>query len=409
MSINFNDQASYSDFLRDATNTATLPTDGEAPGWRGANAQQMAAEIMALQYVIGLPGLREGVAPAWGNHTAVGIATSSLTSVVFTATQSSLVIGSMIAGAAPTSTGFRRVMANPAGPTVTVDRPFDTNLIAEQVYIHGTIAKNINTVISSVAYPPGHLNGFTLANGTDATNDIDVTAGTARDSSNAVNMVGSAMTKQIDASWAAGTNQGGLFTGTASNTTYYFFAIYKDADASIDYGFDTSSTAANKPAGYSYYVLLGVGGRRGGVNTPFILSGTEDLVLYGHAGYAATNTQAPRFSTAIENGGVATILFTYHDDSAAGANIEILLPCEITISYQTASSASGVGVFISKNPSNQNAMPSDAEMIACQSAIAVSLAGSRKFIKGDRIRIWHSNTNGISANTTFLSMLARKI
>lgn len=101
--------------------------------------------------------------------------------------------------------------------------------------------------------------GMTISNnGSDANNDIDIAAGSKFDSTGVIAINGSAMTKRLDASWAAGTNQGGLFSGSKANSTwYYVHVIRKDSDGSIDVGFDTSATAANKPAGYTYYRRIG--------------------------------------------------------------------------------------------------------------------------------------------------------
>lgn len=92
-------------------------------------------------------------------------------------------------------------------------------------------------------------------NGSDTAHDIDFTAGRIADTTGAELLVlASAMTKQIDAAWGVGNNQGGLFSGTvATSTTYYCFLIESNADQSIDCGFDTSSTAANIPGGYTKY------------------------------------------------------------------------------------------------------------------------------------------------------------
>ena len=92
-------------------------------------------------------------------------------------------------------------------------------------------------------------------NGSDTAHDIDFTAGRIADTTGAELLVlASAMTKQIDAAWTSGNNQGGLFSGSvANNTTYYCFLIEANADQSIDCGFDTSSTAANIPTGYTKY------------------------------------------------------------------------------------------------------------------------------------------------------------
>jgi hypothetical protein len=94
-------------------------------------------------------------------------------------------------------------------------------------------------------------NPITIANNaTDANNDINFSAGNAPldDGSNQV-LLTSTLIKRLDASWTAGTNQGGLFSGTkAINTRYYLFAITNGTI--IDAGFDTSPTGANIPAGY---------------------------------------------------------------------------------------------------------------------------------------------------------------
>jgi len=104
------------------------------------------------------------------------------------------------------------------------------------------------------------IGGLVLANnGSDANNDIDIAAGAAADSTNAYMLrLSSTMTKRMDASWAAGTNQGGMFTGSESASTWYHVCLIRaDADGSIDAGFDTSTTCANKPAGYTAYRLIG--------------------------------------------------------------------------------------------------------------------------------------------------------
>lgn len=103
------------------------------------------------------------------------------------------------------------------------------------------------------------ISGCTLANGTDANNDIDFGAGFCIDSTRTYGLRTTAtMVKQLDAAWAAGTAAGGLFSGTKANSTvYHCFRIRKDSDGSIDHGFDTSVTAANIPAGYTYFRRLG--------------------------------------------------------------------------------------------------------------------------------------------------------
>lgn len=109
------------------------------------------------------------------------------------------------------------------------------------------------------AFGRGYIDGLILANGTDADHDINIAAGECRDSTNTYNLINTAtLVKQIDAAWAAGSAAGGLFSGAVANATWYHvFLIRKDSDGTIDAGFDTSVTAANKPAGYSTYRRIG--------------------------------------------------------------------------------------------------------------------------------------------------------
>jgi len=93
---------------------------------------------------------------------------------------------------------------------------------------------------------------ITSNNAIDSVNDIDISAGYAADSSGNVFVSPSVMVKRLDAAWAAGTNQGGLFTGSkTANTTYHIIAIRNDTTRVVDFGFDTSVTGANKPSGWT--------------------------------------------------------------------------------------------------------------------------------------------------------------
>lgn len=107
---------------------------------------------------------------------------------------------------------------------------------------------------SSGVLPTGHIFGLTLSNNAiDATNDIDIAVGKARDSTDAADLaLASGMTKRLDAAWAAGTGNGGLDSGVkASSTTYHLWLILKDSDGSADVLFSTSASAPTMPSGYT--------------------------------------------------------------------------------------------------------------------------------------------------------------
>lgn len=100
---------------------------------------------------------------------------------------------------------------------------------------------------------------ITIANNaTDANNDIDFSGGVLQFFDGTGQAVATALIKRLDANWAAGTNQGGLFTGSkAADTTYHAFAIYNPTTNAYDAGFDTSVVAANRPDGFTKYKRVG--------------------------------------------------------------------------------------------------------------------------------------------------------
>ncbi len=77
--------------------------------------------------------------------------------------------------------------------------------------------------------PRTYQSGCTLSNGTDATNDINISPGKWRDSTDAVDIiVSTALGKQLDANWAAGGTTGspaGMRNSAASiaNATYHLY------------------------------------------------------------------------------------------------------------------------------------------------------------------------------------------
>lgn len=118
-----------------------------------------------------------------------------------------------------------------------------------------------NRIPSIGALPRGHIGGLIISNnGTDGDHDIDVAAGAARDNANATDITLSAITKQIDATWAAGTNAGGLsssLTAPANDTWYHVFAII--VGGSADVGFDTDISASNLVTDHSATAFRRIG------------------------------------------------------------------------------------------------------------------------------------------------------
>ncbi len=195
---------------------------------------------------------------------------------------------------------FKAGSANTGAATINVDslgakairRIGDSALSAGDIAANGVYLLRYDTTYNgaagawillnsgSVYFPTGHLYGLTLSNnGTDATNDIDIAAGTARDSTDSANMVlASALTKRLDATWAVGTNEGMLASGAAiADTTYHIFLIKRTDTGVVDIAADTSVTganvAANTDAAYTLRRRIGSILRESGSIVPFFQTG----------------------------------------------------------------------------------------------------------------------------------------
>lgn len=148
---------------------------------------------------------------------------------------------------------------------------------------------------SSPPIPMDSKVGGTLSNNTgDATNDIDITAGKRRNSTDAVNMTLTALTKRLDANWAAGTNQGMRNSAAAiTDTTYDIYAAATAAQIAAGtcdyyaYNAATSVTVATvlaalqaETGGGSYLYLRRIGSivRAGATILGFVQDG-DDFML----------------------------------------------------------------------------------------------------------------------------------
>ena len=95
-------------------------------------------------------------------------------------------------------------------------------------------------------------NPITISNGTDSDHDIDFTTGNFNFDDGTGQAVATALTKQIDSSWVAGDNAGGLDTGSvAADTTYYMFAIWNPTTSTADFLFSASLSSPTLPSGYT--------------------------------------------------------------------------------------------------------------------------------------------------------------
>ena len=127
----------------------------------------------------------------------------------------------------------------------------------------------------------GIIGGLRITNdGTDAAHDLGVAVGFARDYADAVNLsLTGALIKRIDASWAVGTNNGGLDTGSVGASALYGVYLIRRSDTGVvDVLFSLDTTAAlatgTKPTNYDQWRLIGLCWTNGSSNlSPMLQTG----------------------------------------------------------------------------------------------------------------------------------------
>lgn len=100
----------------------------------------------------------------------------------------------------------------------------------------------------------GDISGLVPSNNSGApTTTVDMSAGSCRDATDAYNLsLAATFSKRINATFTAGSGNGGLDAGTvAANTWYHVFLIRKDSDGSSDILLSTSFTTPTMPSGYT--------------------------------------------------------------------------------------------------------------------------------------------------------------
>jgi hypothetical protein len=122
---------------------------------------------------------------------------------------------------------------------------------------NGTSGKVLRSV--SGRLPRAYLAGYGLANNaTDVVNDLNIAVGECRDDTNVYDIIlSTALVKRLDAAWAAGTNAGGLDTGTVTDNTYHIYAIGNPSTGASDVLFSLSAGLPVMPSGYTMKRRIG--------------------------------------------------------------------------------------------------------------------------------------------------------
>lgn len=149
-----------------------------------------------------------------------------------------------------------------------------------------------NRVTALERLPTAYIGGLTTSNNAaDAVNDIDVAPGRARDSTDTADIVlTAAMTKRLDAAWAAGTGNGGRDTGSIGDGLWAVWAIYNPTTKASDVIFSLSFTAPTLPTDWTKYRLLASIKRASGAIVAFKQVG--DVFDYAAASQDVDQTNA---------------------------------------------------------------------------------------------------------------------
>ncbi|MBY5692060.1 hypothetical protein HFO41_25080 [Rhizobium leguminosarum] len=144
------------------------------------------------------------------------------------------------------------------------------------------VPSNASMTAAIAAALANSVSGLQMANNaTDAANDIDVAAGTIL-SADGTTMISlpAAVTKQLDATWVAGSGNGGRFDASIADGTWHVFAIGNGTNNYVGFSQSLVPTAApNYPAGYKYK-RIGSVLRVSGSNRAFTQYGTGRERIY---------------------------------------------------------------------------------------------------------------------------------
>jgi len=216
---------------------------------------------------------------------------------------------------------------------------------------------NLNLVKATI-----NSNGTTLLpsqitianNATDANNDIDFSSGVFQFSDGSGQAVASAKTKRLDASWVAGTNQGGLDTGSKANSTWYHcYAIYNPTTLVSDFLFSTGATTPTAlPSGYTKFKRVGSIKTDGSGNIlGFFQNGTHFFLKIPVIDFSGTSTTTLALVTLSTPLGIKTIAILSATIFASAGSTRSLRIFSGDASDQAVSASCWNGVYLASSGS----------------------------------------------------------
>lgn len=234
---------------------------------------------------------------------------------------------------------------------------------------------------SSAAFR-GMIYGLTLANNTtDATNDIDVATGAAADDSATpvVMALSSGLTKRLDASWAVGTGNGGLDTGSIANSWYYVWLIQRSDTGVVDALFSLSSTAPTMPTNYDRKRLIG----------PILRTGGGIKSFSQRREYFIWNSPVGDLVTSTPSLTAANVTLTVPPIDTVKARITALLIND---------PAADTGIWIREKSQADEALSQSSFDLFARDVSQISVAELERYVDGSGQIQYKSNDSGV---TTF--------
>ena len=190
------------------------------------------------------------------DYTVSG-ATLSFTSAPPTGTDNILAIARATFAGVPSdgSVSAIKLAAGGVGTAALADDAVTAAKLAGSAVMSAKIAAGAVTeaklAAGLVSLPSPSISGCVPSSAADTAHDIAFTAGKCVNAAGDKVLTLPAYTKQFDVAFAEGDAAGGFGAALPTSGTYYVFAITKDADGTVDYVGDTSSTGVNKPSGWT--------------------------------------------------------------------------------------------------------------------------------------------------------------
>lgn len=291
----------------------------DLPRWKNLRGDESTVHLAGETFSV----LAAPAGTLTGNTLAAGVTASSLTSFGNSPSFVTPNLGTPSAGVLTNCTGTAAGLT--AGNVTT-----NANLTGPV-----TSAGNATTI----AYLPagiirGQRGGLVLSNdGVTPNTILDVALGCCRDSTDAYSLYLSSAWTKTTATWASGTGNGGLDTGTiAASTWYHVHVVSKAAGANPDVLFSLSATAPTLPSTYTLRRRIG----------SFLTDGSSHIVAFVQRGKKFF-WASPVAEFTLTNPGVVALTKTL-------TGIPTGVRCEALLSVQAGASVSADnpgGVYLS--------------------------------------------------------------